>query len=295
MDVTNIEPGIYRGMANDDYHGGAGISKSGLDQIARSPAHYWERYLNPHRERAAPTPAMEFGTAVHTAILEPDRFAAEYMPAPVGAPRRPTAVQTNAAKPSAATLAAIEFWQQFDAENAGKTIMAASEYDACVRVRRSVEFHPAADILLARGESELSMFWDDDGVLCKCRPDFWNAEGWIVDVKTTEDARSDAFARSCWNYRYYVQSGWYMDGVAAAVGQVPNGFIFLAVEKQPPYAIAVYVASARMLLAGRKEYARNLAAYRACRDADEWPSYPSEITPIDLPPWAEKLDARQII
>lgn len=294
--LSEIRPGIYRGISNDDYHNVApGISSSGLSAVARSPAHYWERYLNPHRERPAPTPAMEFGTAVHTAVLEPERFALEYMPAPVGAPRRPTAVQMNAAKPSAATLSAIDFWRQFDAEHAGKTIMDPRDFDACKRVRNAVEYHPAADILLASGESELSMFWDDDGVLCKVRPDFWNTEGWLVDVKTTEDARSDAFGRSCWNYRYFVQSAYYMDGVAAATGVNPSGFIFLAIEKQPPYAIAVYVASPRMLLAGAKEYRRNLATYRYCRTADDWPAYPQEITPIDLPPWAEKIDARQIV
>src|SRR3546814_1967815 len=63
-------------ISNDDYHAGPGISKSHLDSIApelgQAPLHYWHKYVNPERERAEPTAAMVLGTAIHTAILEPD-------------------------------------------------------------------------------------------------------------------------------------------------------------------------------------------------------------------------------
>lgn len=72
-----MEPGIYDNITNHDYHKGPGISKSGLDLIAQSPAHYY------HAKNAAndnePTAAQAFGTAFHTLLLEPEVFAATYV------------------------------------------------------------------------------------------------------------------------------------------------------------------------------------------------------------------------
>ena len=70
-------------MTNEAYHGDTTrISKSGLDLIAKSPAHYWSRYLDPNREKKEPTAAMLLGTAVHFAILEPEEFGRRYQVLP---------------------------------------------------------------------------------------------------------------------------------------------------------------------------------------------------------------------
>ena len=60
-------------LSNTDYHRAEGISKSGLDLIARSPMHY--RF----REQREPTAAMALGTATHAAILEPALYAHDYV------------------------------------------------------------------------------------------------------------------------------------------------------------------------------------------------------------------------
>jgi exodeoxyribonuclease VIII len=78
-----MKTGIYAGISNDAYHGGPGVSKSGLDLIARSPLHYWTRYLDPQRTPTEPTPSMRLGTAIHTAVLEPGEFAKRHHVAPV--------------------------------------------------------------------------------------------------------------------------------------------------------------------------------------------------------------------
>ena len=58
------------------------ISKSGLDLINRAPAHYWERYLNPHASPQKETPALLIGSAVHCAVLEPEEFGKRYAVGP---------------------------------------------------------------------------------------------------------------------------------------------------------------------------------------------------------------------
>lgn len=71
-----MEQGIYDSISNADYHGGPGISKSGLDLIAKSPAHYFHA-INAANDNE-PTDAQAFGTAFHALLLEPEEFQKTY-------------------------------------------------------------------------------------------------------------------------------------------------------------------------------------------------------------------------
>lgn len=280
---------IIDGMSNAEYHADPAISKSGLDEVNRSPLHYWTRYLDPNREPRKETPALAFGTAVHCAILEPDRFVTDYIKAPKFDRR------TNAGKAAAA---------EFEAANAGRLWLDGTDYDACLRVRDAMRDHPAVAHLLRGGKRERSLFWTDElltndvaddplpAVQCKARPD-WLADDYsiIADVKTTDDARSAAFSRSIWNYRYHVQAALYLDGVRAVTAELPRLFVFIVVEKEPPYACAVYYADEGMIEQGRREYRRNLETYRICKARNEWTAYPEDLLPIGLPAYARRADS----
>jgi hypothetical protein len=65
-----MNPGIYR-LSNEAYHSGHGISKSGLDLIARSPAHF----IGAEKKDL---PSFALGSATHCAILEPHEFDKRY-------------------------------------------------------------------------------------------------------------------------------------------------------------------------------------------------------------------------
>jgi exodeoxyribonuclease VIII len=71
-----MKPGIYEGISNSDYHGGEGISKSGLDLVGRSPLHF--KAVRDAANDNEPTPAQAIGTAAHAIILEPKEFAKDY-------------------------------------------------------------------------------------------------------------------------------------------------------------------------------------------------------------------------
>ena len=72
-----MKPGIYYDISNEDYHKGAGISKSGLDLIAKSPAHY-KAVIDGITVRE-PTKAQSLGTAFHELLLEPDLFWSKHV------------------------------------------------------------------------------------------------------------------------------------------------------------------------------------------------------------------------
>jgi exodeoxyribonuclease VIII len=267
-----MKPGIYHGLSNADYHSGEGISKTGLDRINRCPAFYQHCKTQPHKE----TPALVFGRAVHTAVLEPHLFAAEYAVVP-DIDRR--------------TKAGKEEYAAFIVDNGDKTILTADQYARAEAIQTAVYAHPAAAALLGgQGLNEASIFWHDEasGVLCKCRPDRLRDDNIIVDVKTTTNASHEHFIRDAYNYRYHVQAAYYMDGVGAATGNEPPAFIFLAVESEPPHLVACYMADDDMLMLGRDEYRLNLDAYAACMRTGVWGGYGDRVQPLGLPAWALK-------
>jgi exodeoxyribonuclease VIII len=257
-------------LTNAEYHSLPAVSKSHLDLIARSPRHYWHRYLNPEAVPPEPTPAMVVGSAVHTRALEPDRYELEYAVAP--------AIDRR-------TKAGKEAWEAFQADAKGKTVLTAEQHELSAAVAAAVREHPAAALVLGKpGACEQSYQWTDEttGEVCKCRPDWLSECGrLVVDLKTTDDASPAAFQRSVQKFRYHVQAAWYLRGLGA------EQFVFIAVEKAPPYLVGVYVATPEMVAAGGRVADRDLARLAECRAANAWPGYGDEIQPIDLPRWCD--------
>ena len=267
-----MKPGVYEGIPNAEYHCGPGISKSGLDLVHRSPMHY-HAVVTAANDRT-PTAAQELGTAAHALILEPGVFADSYVLAPKFDRR------TKEGKAASA---------EFDAENEGKICLQPEAWEQLHAMASAVHSHQAAHALLTScpGEAEKSVYWIDatTGVLCRCRPDWWRDDFIIPDLKTTEDASPEGFAKSMANYRYDVQAAFYMDGIQAATGKRPKSFVFIAVEKKPPYAVGVYVLDSESLELGRAQYQHDLRIFAECERTGEWPGYGDKIQTISLPAW----------
>lgn len=256
------------------YHADPAVSKSHLDQIARSPLHYWSRYVDPNREPVEPTPAMRLGSALHCLVLEPELFDAQFITAPAMDRR---------------TKAGKEAWEQFSAEAGSRTVLSVDERAQISRMAEQVWCHKAAAYLLNQdGKAEQTVKWRDDatGLECKCRPDWMINSGQIlVDLKTTEDASPAGFQRSLATYRYHVQAAHYMRGVRMGIAADPEQFIFICVEKKPPYAVAVYASTPLVISAGARVADRDLERLASCRASGVWPSYSDQIETIDLPKW----------
>jgi hypothetical protein len=253
-------------LTNAEYHGLTQvIGKSHLDEVAKSPAHYWAKFLDPNRVKQEPTPAMLLGTAVHTAILEPHLWDQQYAVAPQI--RRGT-----------------KAWAEFEQQAEGKTLLKQEDADLVRRMADAVHKHPASSFLLTLpGQVEQTIRWTDEdtGLDCKCRPDWLSQDSQlVVDVKTTEDASPRGFAMSCAKFRYHVQAHWYQRPFPEA-----EQFLFIAVEKQPPYLVAVYAATPEMVSAGQRRADEDLRLISACKASGEWPGYSTEIQPLYLPAW----------
>ena len=249
--------------SNADYHADPAVSASHLHAVAKSPYHYWSRYLDPQRVSVEPTTAMRLGSLVHCAVLEPEELAGRYG---VCGPRN-----TKAGKEQAERMAA-----------AGIEAVTQSDMALALSMALSVRLHPAAAALLAHGKAEQSFWWDDaaTGLRCKCRP-AWYAGTTVIDLKTTTDASPSSFARSIATFRYHVQASHYLAGLHGA-----ERFVFIAVEKTAPYAVAVYELDAAALAAGDELRQRDMRVIADCQAISEWPGYGNTIQSLSLPSWA---------
>jgi len=275
---NSAHQGILQSLPAEEYHSNPAVGHSSLLKLMRSPAHYFN-YMTSPRE---PTPAMQLGSAFHTALLEPDVFRQNYIVAPKFDWR------TKDGKAQA------EAWE---AANAGKTSLTPGDMDSVEKMISSVQEHGGARLLLARGQAEMSGFWTDQetGIACKFRPDFLATNGdlitSLVDIKTCVDASREGFAKSIATFGYDVQAAYYIDGLEKLTGK-RVGFYFVAVEKDAPHATTVYEASLEMIEVGRAKYRASLELLQWCRKKGRYPSYQpnGEIEKIDLPRWASNFN-----
>lgn len=243
------------------------LSSSDIRRLLRSPAHY----RNPAKMESA---AMAFGTLVHTFVLEPSVAEARYRP------RADVDGRTKEGK-------AVRDWEQSLATQQGVQFVNRSDYDAATSIATSVRTHLGATSLFAGGVAEVSGTADNFlGINARIRPDYL-ADGHIVDLKTCTDARSDAFVRSVMTFGYAVQAAYYLD-VAEAIDGKKRKFFWVAVEKETPYAVAVYQASEAMLEHGRAQYRKAIELYKECAAFDVWPAYLQQIQTLELPAWVKE-------
>lgn len=252
-------------MNNAEYHSMPGISKSGLDLINRSPAHYRWAQDNPQD----PTPAMRIGTLTHLAVLEPDRFNLECIVMPV-LDRRTKDGKLR--------------WEEFQAAYPDHELLTSDEHTRIIAIRDAVRAHPLARKLMDRIEAvEVSTFWKDpiSGIECRCRPDAVLDNGMLIDLKTTRDA-GPGFERSVAKYRYHVQAAFYGDGMG---GMESRPMVFIAVETEAPYLVSCNIIGPDSLSAGRDAYRRNLETYAKCLESGIWPGYPETLQTLNVPDW----------
>ncbi|EJU2192735.1 exodeoxyribonuclease VIII [Escherichia coli] len=271
--VEDIEPGIYYGISNENYHVGPGVSKSQLDDIADTPALYLWRKNAPVDNTKTKT--LDLGTAFHFRVLEPEEFSNRFIVAPEFNRR------TNAGKEEEKAFL-------MECASTGKTVITAEEGRKIELMYQSVMALPLGQWLVeSAGHAESSIYWEDPetGILCRCRPDKIIPEfHWIMDVKTTADIQR--FKTAYYDYRYHVQDAFYSDGYEAQFGVQPT-FVFLVASTTIEcgrYPVEIFMMGEEAKLAGQLEYHRNLRTLADCLNTNEWPA----IKTLSLPRWAKE-------
>lgn len=231
-----------------NYHSDiSSISKTGLDLIHRAPIFY--KYFRIDRKQSEPTKAMLIGQASHMYLLEPSDFHFHFTVSPA-----PTKGNN------------INFEDFKHIENQAKIIHEIPEFKA----------------IFSGGITEQTYhgIHMGTGVKIKCRTDLINVErGIIIDPKFVDDASPRGFRRSSLQYRYHVQDVFYTD-ILKQNGIEIKHFIFLAIEKKPPYAWGLYVVNSNDKLDARAMIETDIRTYAECMRTNVWNSYTSKITEL---------------
>lgn len=263
-------------MTEKEYRNHSAISRSELWKIKESPEKFRYYKDNPIKS----TPALIFGQAVHKIILENDKFFDEFAVLPHDIDRR--------------TKAGREEYNNFISGNITKTIISEDDFLIATEIMRSVDNCEFCTKLL-NGKKELPLFWVDEltGEECKCRFDCITKIGGqniIVDLKTCASADTETFMKEAIKYGYHVQAAMYSEGAKHNGYENPE-FVFIAVEKAPPYAVNIIQASEIFKRYGFDEYRNLLGIYHECKESGNWYGYlgkENEINFVGLPAWIAK-------
>jgi hypothetical protein len=227
-------------MNNAEYHAADGISSSNLKLLAESPVHL----KNKHLFKFSST-ACDFGSLVHALILEPETVDDEFVVMPQFDAR------TKDGKAAKA---------EFEARSGSKIIVSADDMDKAETMAQNAVI--IAGGLLMNGVAESSHFVDDDGLILKCRPDYYiESAGVVVDIKTIADCSEFNIRKAITNYKYHWSAAWYLR-VLSLLGKPAKKFVFVFIDKQAPHMVRIRELTPESLELAYLEIDQMLASYR---------------------------------
>jgi hypothetical protein len=263
-------------LSLETYHNSVeAISKTNLDYIHQSFAHYLENKIQPKSILSGNLPkCLVEGSALHSLVLTPQDFVKDFRVLPALNRR---------------TREGKALYDQIVSQ--GKPTIPSPVYAKIEAMTRSILIHPSSSVLLQNGEAEVSFIWEDPDtkVLCKCRPDYLQRLI-ISDIKTCQDASYEAFQRTIIEHRYHVQGAYFIDGISAALKDgINKDFILIAVEKTPPFAVAVYKLDEELIELGRDTYKKDLQKYKNhINNPNLFQGYNAMIQSMAAPGWIKK-------
>lgn len=256
-------------MNTKEYRAHKAVNYSSLKHILKSPAHYKAELEKPREE----TPAMLLGSLTHSVILESKMLS-----------------MIASVKPEGLSLATKEGkeWKYAHGHN---PIISEKDAESILGMAASVRSNPhAVAMLKGCNMRETPIMANLRGVDCKCLIDaHGTSDGseWVIcDLKTTDDASPEAFARKVANFDYDMQKAFYSQCLAQLHQiETPPFWYWIVVEKTAPYTCAVY-SSEEWEDSGNLKLERALELYKECAERNEWPQPYAGITKLERPRWA---------
>lgn len=288
--VTITEPGVYE-ISHADYHAdpvpGGSLSSTGARRLLppSCPARFrWEQDNPPE-----PAASLDTGSAAHDTLLGGG-------PEIVVIPDEITAKDGNWS--TAKAKAMVEEVRARGAVPVKPAVWA--EVEAMVA---SVRAHPIAGRLFepGSGQPEASLFWQDEptGIWRRARldwlPDRRGRRLIVPDLKTCLSAHRDKFVKSAADYGYHQQAPYYLDGIRALGLDDDPAFVFVAVEKRPPYLVNVIQLDVTAMRIGAALNRQAIEIFAECQRTGEWPGYSKDIELASLPAWYERAHEQDLM
>lgn len=296
-----MAPDVYRGISMDEYLNiqavSASVIRTIINECPRAALH--ESWLNTSRVNET-SDTTDVGTIAHSILLEgssdcvtvidPEDHPAEKTGA---IPNGWTNKSIRAARDEARRAGKIPVLP-CDMEIIGAMVDSAWAYIASLR-----ESEPAiwAAFQPDGGDSELTCVWDDDGTLCRMRPDRISKDRRvIIDPKFTKRAAEpDSWGRTQLSpMGYRISAAFYRRGCRALFNTNPD-YVFLVVEQEAPHLCSLVGVDPAGLAIGAEQVEHGLRSWRRCVNDASWPAYPRKVCYIEPAPWEmQQWEDRQI-
>lgn len=254
----------YREMTNDEYHADKNaISSTDVKTVINQTLFHWKNSV-----RKVST-AFDLGTALHSVLLEPEKDLVV---------KGPKDRRGNAWK---------DLYAEAEAE--GKVLLTEGDYYEVEAMQRAVLFTPpAADLVCDENmvpEASFFVQCPETGLTLKCRPDgLLQERGIVFDIKTTQDASPNGFARAVSQYAYDVQSAFYTY-VLSLCGITVDRFLFVAVEKSAPYCVQVHELSNFYSAQAHVRMMQGLRQIAKAIETEDFGTHWPDVNVIELPKW----------
>lgn len=216
------------------------LSYSSLKEFSKSPAHYLE-YL---RREFKPTPAMALGSLVHCLLLQPNELGKQFFIMP-NIDRR-----TKDGKAQ---------YEQAQIDAVGKQIVTEQDYDEANNlVNKVVSEGHIADVI--KNCNKFEHEWREEIAGLPVRGFFdGEADDYILEVKTANDANPKTIINDFFNRSYHVQAGLY-----SFVSNKP--IKYLIIETSAPYNVVLADASEQYIKHGQNEAFRLINSFKDCME-----------------------------
>jgi len=255
----------------EQYHAVEALSSTvARDLLSASPRHAQYRKQHPEEK-----PAMRLGTALHSAVLEPER--------------RMIAVAPHVDRRRKEDKARYE---EFLLSSEGKITLTPEQGDLVSGMLCGIRRCKSALAMLeAAPTRELSLFARDPStnVPLKARLDAISVtEHFILDVKSFgEKATEHNFKQAIAKRGYGFQAAFYMH-VAALLGYRVDAFVFVVVESEPPHECAVFMLQPEVIDLYMPQVTKAMRTYAQCVGKAEWPGYEDKVHEIGVPVWLRR-------
>ncbi len=232
--------------------------------------------------------AKSLGTAVHKWILERGDVDKEYYLDPPNIPKRSAAdrqawadwMTEQGAEGDLIIASPAGEWNDLFYQQTGKAFIQSAELDAIKGMAESVMAHRGARAIATLGDSEVSIFWQDQetGLDLKIRPDSFCAESKVspvtLDIKTIGKYPTDKnVRRAISDYGYDVSAAMYLDGVGEWAQTKFGIFVWIFVSSIPPYPCRIIRLDQDSRRDAEEKYRAYLRRYAECIASGKWPGF----------------------
>jgi len=262
--MEHLAPGLHD-ITAERYFAAEGVSCGMLNILRDKTPMHLRAWLQ--GEMPIESEALRFGIVAHYAILEGNKYKKLFY-------QRPEGMKLTTKEGKA--------WLE---DHSDKPNVSWEDGQHLLGMVEAVRRHPFAKRVLSSGKPEQSLFAiDDQDTLRKSRLDTLTDGNVLPDLKTCMSASNDFFERQILRLSYHVRAAYYLDN-CRLLNMDKEHFMFILVEKTPPYAVRCLRMDGDCVTWGRKLYQADLQTWRQCLANDEWPGYEDSYSDVALPQW----------